>query len=119
MTSLLNKDSIKTEEKLEKLNYNFLTDKEDDIVIEEKLIDYDGLIHLDKKDFSLEAKPDFIEKTNDEDIRFYCKTCKKITDILDTNSSTTNNIHLVCEVCNSANIIIGTQRGLNDHFHLT
>ncbi len=116
----------------EKLSYNFLTDKEDDILIEETQIDYDGLINLDKKDFSLNAKPDFIPKENDEDIAFYCKHCKKITDILDideVNNSTDipdikfkknkNDISLICEVCNKKEIIIGTTRGLNEHFHLT
>jgi len=111
-------DAIK---KSEKLSYNFLTDKEDDIIIEETNIDYDGLINLDKKDFSLSAKADFKPKENDENITFYCKSCKKITDILDVNETNKkqNKIHLLCEVCNKSEIIIGTTRGINEHFHLT
>ena len=131
----------------EKLSYNFLTDKEDDIVIEESQINYDALIYLDKKDFSLQAKSDFTEKDDDEDISFYCKFCKKITDILDTdeqnkikseteqninnevkfqkqkkkkkNKKQNNAIHLMCEVCHKEEIIIGTKRGLHEYFHLT
>jgi len=103
----------------EKLSYNFLTDKENDIIIKETNIDYDGLINLDKKDFSLSAKADFKEKENDENIAFYCKSCKKITDILDINEEKKNKIHLLCEICNKSEIIIGTTRGINEHFHLT
>ncbi len=135
-----NLNKLKNLDISEKLIYNFLTDKEEDIPIEESQIDYDALINLDKKDFSLELKQDFTKKENDENIIFYCKSCKKITDILDVNDSNNENIekkinvdikfrrkkkqknkkkiHLICELCNKEDIIIGTKRGISEHFHL-
>ena len=123
----------------EKLSYSFLTDKEDDIAIEESQIDYDGLIYLDKKDFSMNASKDFVEKPENEEISFYCKACKKITDIKDIaeieadkaketlkpvnkfkpkKSKNNKKTHLVCNICSKEEIIIGTTRGINEHFHL-
>ncbi|HIQ57459.1 TPA: hypothetical protein EYG84_02140 [Candidatus Gracilibacteria bacterium] len=122
----------------EKLNYSFLTDKEDHIDINESQIDYDGLIYLDKKDFSMSANKDFVDKPENEEVSFYCKACKKITDIKDIaeieaenvqknkqpknkfkpKNKNKNKTHLVCEICNKEEIIIGTTRGINEHFHL-
>ena len=107
----------------EKLSYNFLTDKEEDIIIEESQIDYDGIIYLDKKDFSIYSLKDFVEKSEDEEVSFYCKICKKI--ITEENITHEKSItkkkkqnHLVCNICKKAEIIIGTTRGIQEHFHL-
>lgn len=93
-------------------NYSFLKDKEEDKHIE---IDYDSLIYLGKKDFSQE-----LEGEEKDEVIFYCRTCKHITDVerIPSRSKKKKKVQFMCTDCNKKNVYYGTRRGIAGYFHL-
>ena len=93
-------------------SYSFLKDKEEDKHIE---IDYDALTDLAQKDFS-----DPLEETHQDDVAFYCRTCKTITDVsrVASRSKKKQKVQFSCNLCKGGNVYYGTKRGIAKYFHL-
>lgn len=92
-------------------NYSFLKDKEEDKEIE---IDYNSLINLSEKDFSV----DLVEEK--DEVVFYCRTCKKFVDVarIPSRSKKQKKVQFSCNECNKKTVFYGTKRGIDAHFHL-
>ncbi len=95
-------------------SYSFLKDKEEDKDIE---IDYDALINLAAKDFSV----DIVEDDEKNEVSFYCKTCKKFVEVqrIPSLSKKRKKVQFSCNECHKKTVFYGTKRGINAHFHLT
>jgi hypothetical protein len=106
-----------------KVKYDFLQDAEDAEISAE--IDYDALLHLEKKDFSKEKRDDFGEEK--DAIIFYCRDCKSEQEVTRLGSSAEGKekgkrkkaepkIQFECNACKNKNIFYGTKRGIKEYF---
>jgi len=95
------------------IQYSFLKEKEEDKEIK---IDYDALINLPAKDFSVEIS----DEDEKNEVTFYCRNCKKFVDVkrIPSPSKKRKKVQFSCNECHKKTVFYGTRRGVNAYFHL-
>ncbi len=94
-------------------SYSFLRESENDAIIE---INYDALIDLSKKDFSIDEST---ATENDHAIAFYCKDCKQLVEVMRVPSKGKKpKVQFCCAQCHGKKVFYGTHAGIERFFHI-